>query len=99
MYGARDVALRLRAELDEPRLGVKYDPSVNGGRWVVFVRRRMWTGSRRWSVAIAEDGSLSPGVSYLRELAPFDDLVYVLEVDGEYHSLDPNLMRMGLVAR
>ncbi len=98
-WTARDVSIRLRRELDEPRLVVRFDPSVNGGRWAAFLQRKEWTGARRWPVAIGEGGELAVGVSVIRELAPFDDLIYVLELDDQYHSLEPNLMREGLLAR
>lgn len=99
-WTGRDVSLRLRRELGDERLVVKFDPAAQGGRWVVCVRRKMLTGARRWPVAIGEGGELLAGVTTFREVAPLDDIVFILETDdGQYHSLEPNLMRRALIAR
>lgn len=98
MWTARDVTLRLRRELDDDRLLVKLDPI--GGRWQVCVCRKMLTGARAWPVRLLDDGQVvAGGPTRLREVALLEDVVYVLEVGGEYHSLEPNLMRRALIER
>jgi hypothetical protein len=97
VYLAREVAARLREEFDDPRLGVKFDPNLK--RWVVYVRRKMLSGERKWPVGIAEDGSIGPGESIIRSVEPYDDIVWTVQVDEQYHSLDPNLIRRALEQR
>lgn len=98
MYTARDVSLRLRREFNDARLGVKFDPRLE--RWVVFVRRKMLTGARRWPVGIADDGTVGEGATTLRCVDFLDDVVWVVETDdGAYHPLEPNLIRQKLIER
>ncbi|MGE5617335.1 MAG: hypothetical protein ACM3UX_00200 [Candidatus Woesearchaeota archaeon] len=98
MYVARDVSRRIRSELDDERLGVKFMHHI--GRWVVFVRRKMLTGERRWPVELREDGTIVPGgPTIIRQVDTLDDIVWTVQVDEAYHSLDPNLIRQALVQR
>lgn len=98
MYLAREVAARLRLELDDRRLGVKLDPNL--GRWIVFVRRPHFTGARRWPVKLHDDGTVTAGgPTTFRTVDHLDDIVWVVEDDGQYHSLDPNLIRQALEKR
>lgn len=98
MFTARDVTLRLRREFNDERLGVKFDPRLE--RWVVFVRRKMLTGARRWPLGLADDGTVTPGATTFRAVDTIDDIVWVVtdESDG-YHPLEPNLIRQKLVER
>jgi hypothetical protein len=98
MWTARDVSLRLRRELDDERLGVKLD--LHQGRWMVYVRRKMLTGARRWPVIVRDDGTVQEGgATTIRVVDFLDDIVWVVEVDGEYHPLEPNLIRQKLIER
>jgi hypothetical protein len=98
MYTARDVALRLRHELNDPRIGVKFMPDLE--RWVVFVRRPMLTGARTWPMAILDDGSLAPGQSTIQSVSYIEDIVWVVtDEHDQYHPLEPNLIRRKLIER
>lgn len=98
MYTARDVTLRLRSELNEPRLLVKLDPAL--GRWLVCVRRKHLTGARAWPVGIRDDGTLGPGQTTIQVVDFLDDIVWVCETEtGEYLALEPNLIRQKLIER
>lgn len=98
MYTAREVSLRLRSEFNDPRLGVKYDARL--GRWVVFVRRKMLTGARTWPCGILDDGTVTAGRTTIRQVDFLDDIVWTVEDEaGNYHPLEPNLIRQKLVER
>lgn len=97
-WTARDVTLRLRSELHDSRLVVKLDHGL--GRWVVCVRRKMLTGARTLPFIVRDEGAVEPGRAIMREVAPHDEIVYVHQTpEGEYLSLEPNVMRHELEKR
>jgi hypothetical protein len=97
MYLANEVSRRLREELRDPRLVVRVNLDL--GRWTVCLRRKMLTGSRRYPFRLGDNAELLPGESSLREVATYEEIVYVLEDNGRYLSLDPGLCRRELEKR
>lgn len=98
MFTCRDVTLRLRQELHDDTLLVRFDTGRE--RYVVLQRVRRVTGRRKHSFALADDATLVPGKTTLREVVTDYEPVYYHEAqDGSFLPLEPTLMRQEVLAR
>lgn len=99
-FTCRDVTLRLRAELDDPALLVRFDPIRE--RYVVCQKTRRLAGARRHAVRILDDGAVlrDGGSVILREVVDDYEPIYWHETNaGQFLPLEPNVMRREVLAR
>lgn len=97
MYAPRQVESRLYEELGPPRLHVRLD--LVRERWCCFEPRRRLGGARIVPFTLTDSGVILEGSSTVRTMHDFEELVLVLEEDGRYVPLDPNLLIRQLLER
>lgn len=98
-WTTHDVTLRLRRELDDPSLVVRFDSGRE--RFAVFTRARRLTAPRRQGFNVLDDGAVVRSTTAVfREFVWDEQMVYCHEGPaGEFLPLEPNEIRRGVVAR